>query len=88
MGDGVKLSATQQKALDCAKAHGGALERWTGGFWTFPGAPTVADHGGYKVPAEHYGWPTIKALIDRGIFEVVGRMPRGDPNAVRLKEDD
>lgn len=62
-----KLSPTMKDALAEGLAHGGVLERWRGGWWTYPGCPVkkrTAD--GYDVPEWSCGVDTLRALGLRG----------------------
>ncbi len=52
----------------------GRLERWNGGFWTFPGCPVASvkarSSGAEPVPGWHCTFRTIQALLDRGLIYV------------------
>lgn len=64
-----RLSKTMQTAMKLA-GRNGALERWRGGWWTYPGAAVARYSEGYAIPEEHTGAGTIHALIDRGLLFV------------------
>lgn len=68
----MKLSPTMQAALDMARTHGGRLERWPGGFWTYPACPHQVKNLPMpcKVPDQHVGAHTIHALRTRGLVRV------------------
>lgn len=66
-----KLSLVMAGALLTLKEHG-ALERWPGGFWTYPGCDVIGSCPGWggsvlKVPAWHVSAGTIHALVNRGL---------------------
>lgn len=71
----MKLSETMQAALDAAKANGGRLERWSGGFWTYPGCTWEVKNLPMptRVPEVHFGTQTIHALIDRAVVKISRR---------------
>lgn len=54
-----ELSETMQAAVEFAKAHGGKLKRFPGGFWC---GDSFTRYG------EHYGTPTVQGLVSRGVM--------------------
>jgi hypothetical protein len=76
-------------ALDVCKARGGGtLERWDGGFWTWPGcprkpAPVTVQYGVFPVPEWWVGWTTVEALVTRELLVVSKRNDRGFAVEVR-----
>lgn len=65
-------SPTQQEAIHMISEHGGVIERWKGGFWTYSGCEIrrhVTDgNDNYDVPAWSVGSQTVDALVKRGWF--------------------
>ena len=55
----VKLTPTMQAAIEYARARGGVLVRWPGGFWMRVDADYAFD--------ESFGTPTVQALVTRGL---------------------
>jgi hypothetical protein len=53
------LSTNMQLALECARAGGGSLHRWPGGYWYNHKPPLHA-------MATSYGTTTVHALVERG----------------------
>jgi hypothetical protein len=87
----MKLSAVMQTAVNTAKQHGGELELWRGGFWTYPGCPSthaVSDFDGkpQPVPSWYVGTTTIHALLRRGAIEFTERTERGFPIRAKIVE--
>ena len=75
----LKVSPTMQKTLDNMREHGG-LERWQGGFWTYPGCAihhrmeaNRAYPEGVPVPAWWVDFGTVKALLKRELIEITER---------------
>lgn len=69
-----KLSATMTAAIAGIIDHGGKIEAWRGGWWTYPGCPvaeTTSD--GYKVPEWYVATNTVKALAARSILTFTKR---------------
>jgi len=62
------LSPTMQAALNVVRNHGGRLERWPGGFWTYHGC-LRQPHTGY--PTWSIGTTTVQALVKRGALQYV-----------------
>ena len=58
------LSKQMQDVLDVATKHGGILERWPGGYWSYPGVKTK-----FGSPNWWTGTSTIHALVTRGRLE-------------------
>lgn len=80
-----KISAVMADALANAHDHGRVLERRAGGFWTWPGCPSITlDKQTGPVPTWYVSTGTVQGLITRGLMEVTQRLPRGDACAVRL----
>jgi len=78
----MQLSKPMLAAIEMAETSSSqALFRWPGGFWT--GDPWPGKEGP-SIPFESVGFSTVEALIERGKFEVVERMKRGDPSRVNL----
>jgi hypothetical protein len=67
-----KLSATMAIALAETIDHGGELVCWQGGYWTYPNCSIYEERGGYRVPIWNVGTDTVRALVSRGYFEVIG----------------
>lgn len=75
----VKLSPTQQNAVDYMKANGGSLKRYPGGIWMKLGLTGKAVEQGLLIPGEvWFATPTIKALIAAGAVTVSGWRMYGD----------
>lgn len=85
----VKLSPTMQGALDVARQHGGRLERWSGGFWTYPGCASQTKNLPMPtlVPDWYVSTHTIHALIDRGVMRVSKRA-HGDGYTIEVEAVD
>lgn len=70
-----KLSKVQLETIEIAKNNGGFLERWQGGFWTYPHAEVKhinCEHGkDVNVPVWYCGISTVNSLINKNILEVV-----------------
>ena len=66
---GKRLSPKMVEALDVARAHGGELVRWPGGFWTWPFCPRDSNQPLFHVPSWHTSTHTIKAIVARGLME-------------------
>lgn len=69
----IKLTPTQEEIVDAMRVHGGNLERWRGGFWTYPGVEVVGHRSGdmlYPVPAVSWQMKSIEALVRLGVVEV------------------
>lgn len=83
------MSPHQQEALDQAKAAGGKLVRWPGGFWTVPGC-SVQRHvkdpvwGDHDVPTWWARTATVKALIRSGAVRVTEEARPGFAVAVEV----
>ena len=66
-----RRSTTQRELLDRIRSHGGVLERWKSGHWTYPGCPVTGRlKFGNPVPTEHCGWATVSSLVDAGLLHV------------------
>jgi len=61
-----ELSASMVAALAFALEHGGRLERFQGGYWSYPECPR--DRG---LPTQHLSTPTMEALVKRGYLQYV-----------------
>ncbi len=59
------------------------LIRRPGGFWTGFETP-LEEWRESQVPVWYFGAGTIKSLINKNIFEVTKRLPRGDAMIVQL----
>jgi len=70
-----RLSAIMIEAIRAARAHGGSLVRWQGGFWTYVGCPKKADAWprGEAIPSWYVEAHTINALVRRGAADVTER---------------
>lgn len=56
----------ESKAIAWLREHR-ALERWTGGYWTWPRCPPGGrDSAGRQTPFEYVGAITVNRLVDRG----------------------
>lgn len=70
-----KLSPTMAHALNKARFLGnGQLERWPGGFWTYPGCPWkqgTGQNARYRIPAWSVSTHTVDALLRRGLVKSI-----------------
>lgn len=81
-----KLSPTQSDCVKAAASNNGVLCRYAGGFWSARDVEMKTSMGA-AIPAWHFSTNTIRALIDRGVFEVLEeqKSQRGAfPTAVKL----
>lgn len=76
----LKLSETQQEALQVMKEKGGKLIRWDGGYWTFEGAKAIRDE-----PEWHCGTTTIRSLYKKGYVTLFNN-DKGWPHIAILNE--
>lgn len=64
----MKPSPTQLGVLVELANHGGVIERWPGGFWTWPDCAYRSTAFG-KVPTWHAGTATVRAMTRAGWLE-------------------
>jgi hypothetical protein len=66
-----KLSATMAAAVVEIIDHGGKIEAWRGGWWTYPGCPVErTTYDGYRVPTWSIGTTTVRALVSRNMLTI------------------
>lgn len=84
-----KLSLTQNDCVEAAKASGGVLKLYPGGFWSAPDVEIKTNLGlGQRIPSWYFSTNTVRALLKKNIFEVLeeGQDSRGSfPVSVKLK---
>jgi hypothetical protein len=74
-----------EAALVVAKERGGGvLERWAGGFWTYPGCDVQRSTSAYRLPAWYVGANTVQALVSRGVMRTTDRLASGAPARVEV----
>lgn len=61
----MRLTVQQIEAIHVASDHGGRLERWLGGYWTYPGCPQHKIRPCPEWYAETY---IIGALVRKGLL--------------------
>lgn len=82
----VAPTKTQTKALGVLREHG-TLERWPGGFWTYPSCPVDHVTNGCDIPSWYVTTHTVQAMERRGWLERVGKYPESYRDDRRLTDD-
>jgi len=65
------LSTTQHEAVLMLSRNGGRIERWPGGFWTYPGCVSSTAKGPgwtYRVPVWWVPTQTVRSLLRKGLL--------------------
>lgn len=71
---GLQLTPEMERARASARAHGGKLARYPGGFWVAGEFNPAQD----PRPAVHFGTSTVEALVNRGLMAYTDFKYRGD----------
>ena len=77
------ISPKMAEAIRIAGEHGGELHRVIGGFWTWPGCPSVQMSFG-SMPEWSVSHATLDALIATGNAEPCKRSARGHVEGIRI----